>query len=666
MKRFLLKSFFVFLSISGVYAQQNTGTLVGAPIRPNDARDPIPSAYANEVLGGHHQVATIAERDSIISERRVEGMLCTVLDDGNGNPKTYQLLGGISNSDWVAFIGAGSGSLYYSTGINQIGDTIIADYDTAIWNASDLMGNSIDNSTPQNNQILQFDSSTNTWNYVNPQKYYPGTGLILNNDTFYALDTSAIWNANAIQNNPVSPTAPVANEILKWNGTQWAPATDENTTYIAGTGIFISANYISALNTFAIWNSNQIQGSNVSPIPPSSSGQVLKWNGSQWQPGTDENTTYTSGTGITISGTSIAAQNTTNIWNANQLQNADISSTPPSTDGQVLTWNSSNSEWEAVSPVVYKAGTGLILSTDTFHAKTDTAIWNANKILNMNLDTSDKEVGKFITWDGSQLIFDSTDIYDSFNGNRNIKRTGWTGVSNQNMGTTTNLKDFIEEVFFPFIPATISISGNVLYEIGTVNSVSISGSTTQNDETSFSNGALKRIYPDTSSIYTFGSSLTYSTTVTFSPKHDTASTQELRFMAQQDVANNGSPTTIYSGTKYLRSVYPFLYGVNSDGTLTNGGTALYTGLTKLIQTKSNKSISLTGTNGYIYFAYPASYGNLTSILDHNNFEQITAFTKYTANVSSSGLINNWLNISYNIYRSNVKTSPSGWTYQFKF
>jgi hypothetical protein len=666
MKRFLLKSFFVFLSLSGVYAQQNTGTLVGAPIRPNDARDPIPSAFANEILGGHHQFATIGQRDSIMSERRVEGMLCTVLDDGNGNPKTYQLLGGTANTNWVAFIGAGSGSLFYSTGLNQFGDTIIAHFDTAIWNANAIVGKPVSNTNPLDNQILQYDSSLSEWQYVDPQKYYPGTGLLLINDTFYALDTSAIWNASNIQNNPVSTSHPNPNEILKWNGAQWAPAVDENTTYIAGTGIFISGNFISAMNTFALWNANKLQGYDISPLPPSVSGQVLKWNGSQWIPGTDENTTYTAGTGINISGTSISALNSNNLWNANQLQGADITSTPPSTDGQILTWNSTSSQWEPISPVVYKAGTGLNLNNDTFSAQVENPIWNANKILSMDLDTSNRQTGTFITWNGNQLIFDSTSMYDSFNGNRAVKRSGWTGVSNTNMGTTTNLRDFIEEVFFPFIPATISISGNVLYEIGTANNVTVSGSTTQNDETTFSNGVVVRIYPDTANIYSFGSSTTYSTSVMFSPKYDSASTQELRFIAKQDVGNNGNPTTISSNIKYLRSTYPLLHGVNTDATLINGGTAIYTALTKMIELKSNKNISLTGTNGYIYFAYPSSYGNLTSILDHNNFEQITAFTKYTANVSSSALTNDWLNISFNIYRSNVRTSPTGWTYQFKF
>ncbi len=48
------------------------------------------------------------------------------------------------------------------------------------------------------------------------------------------------------------------------------------------------------------------------------SGQVLKWNGSAWLPATDAGTTYTAGTGIDITGTTIS--NTGDLSNTNELQ----------------------------------------------------------------------------------------------------------------------------------------------------------------------------------------------------------------------------------------------------------------------------------------------------------------------------------------------------------
>lgn len=59
--------------------------------------------------------------------------------------------------------------------------------------------------------------------------YNAGTGLDLNGQTFSAQTQSALWNANALQGRPVSNTGPGSGQVLKWNGSQWAPAADDNT-----------------------------------------------------------------------------------------------------------------------------------------------------------------------------------------------------------------------------------------------------------------------------------------------------------------------------------------------------------------------------------------------------------------------------------------------------
>lgn len=61
---------------------QNIGTLVGAAIRPGSTDDVFATAFANEIRGGHHQVADIAARDAIKEARLELGMLCTTQDTG--------------------------------------------------------------------------------------------------------------------------------------------------------------------------------------------------------------------------------------------------------------------------------------------------------------------------------------------------------------------------------------------------------------------------------------------------------------------------------------------------------------------------------------------------------------------------------------------------------
>jgi hypothetical protein len=89
---------------------QNIGTLITSPIRPNDSLDLIASAFQNEIKGGIHSYATIAERDSLILERRQVGMLVGTQDDQN----IWKLLPGPwtqTSADWQLFISSGSTSL---------------------------------------------------------------------------------------------------------------------------------------------------------------------------------------------------------------------------------------------------------------------------------------------------------------------------------------------------------------------------------------------------------------------------------------------------------------------------------------------------------------------------------------------------------------------------
>lgn len=59
----------------------------------------FPLIDSNDIQGGFYQVGSIAERDSIPSVRRKEGMLCWVKSE----KVIYQLENGIGNQNWVVF-----------------------------------------------------------------------------------------------------------------------------------------------------------------------------------------------------------------------------------------------------------------------------------------------------------------------------------------------------------------------------------------------------------------------------------------------------------------------------------------------------------------------------------------------------------------------------------
>jgi len=127
-------------------------------------------------------------------------------------------------------------------------------------------------------------------------------------------------------------------QVLKWNGSAWLPADDNNSgggdnwgTQTATTNATITGN-----------------GTVGSPLgvaqQGASSGQVLKWNGSAWLPANDDNTggdnwgTQTAITSLNIGGNGTAG---------NPLHLAQLGAT----DGQVLKWDSAQNLWEPANDI---------------------------------------------------------------------------------------------------------------------------------------------------------------------------------------------------------------------------------------------------------------------------------------------------------------------------
>jgi hypothetical protein len=220
-------------------------------------------------------------------------------------------------------------------------------------------------------------------------------------DPLPAVNGAALTHVNAasLQGAPVDAAAPATGQVLKWNGTAWAPAADTDTdsvnpgtvtSIVAGSGL--TGGTITGSGTLAVdagTGANQIVRLDASARLPAVDGselsgvsavklqavdvdaaapgpsQVLKFDGSKWAPATDSNsggtvTTITAGSGLTggtITGSGTIALASpmpaldggalTNV-NATRIQGRNVSSNAPS-NGQVLKWNSSTSAWEAAS-----------------------------------------------------------------------------------------------------------------------------------------------------------------------------------------------------------------------------------------------------------------------------------------------------------------------------
>ncbi len=293
-----------------------------------------------------------------------------------------------------------------------------------------IQGQTISSAAPTAGQVLKWngtawapaadvDTDTNT-------TYTAGSGLTLTGTVFSANDATGTTNGiirlagdlsgtaasptvTRIQGQSISSTAPTSGQVLKWNGTAWAPAadTDTNTTYTAGTGLLLTGTVFSANSatttsqgiiqlagdlsgTAATPTVIRIQGSPVASTAPTS-GQVLKWNGTAWTPAADTDTNYSAGSGLTLTGTVFSANDATTTTNGiirlagdlsgtaasptvTRIQGQSISSTAP-TSGQVLKWN--GTAWAPAADTdtntTYTAGTGLTLTGTVFSANNATS-----------------------------------------------------------------------------------------------------------------------------------------------------------------------------------------------------------------------------------------------------------------------------------------------------
>jgi hypothetical protein len=130
-----------------------------------------------------------------------------------------------------------------------------------------------------------------------------------------------------IQGNPVASAFPTAGQVLKWDGSNWAPGNDD----VSGGGTLVVSGRISGNGTAGSPLDLASQGAN--------NGQVLQWNGSAWVPATISAVGDNWGTQVAqVSG----------VLSGNGTSASPLSLSGGST-GQVLTTTASGVQWTTPS-----------------------------------------------------------------------------------------------------------------------------------------------------------------------------------------------------------------------------------------------------------------------------------------------------------------------------
>lgn len=353
----------------------------------------------------------------------------------------------------------------------------------------------IASNTPSAGQVLKW-SGTNwiadsdlTGGGGGGQQYASGDGIIVNNINFTisALDISA---TNEIDNLRVSSSVTgggrlqnstdgfnQATEIgLIINGATASVSTGTSGNITWTLPDASSTNELQTIsssgNSFTLSNSGGTV--NIAKSGTVAFGRVLKWDGFDWTYGTDENTTYTAGSGLSLSGTQFSATdpslsnelitqfskpsgNVIRIVEAGVTRDINISETTPNT-GQVLKWN--GSQWTAQDDA-----TGGGSGGGTYSGGSGISVDNINNIITNTGDLSATNEGVMsLTGSSSPYTYNS-----NTSGSTPLIIAAGSGMS---ISRSTNTLTFAASIT-DTDDQTLSKSGNTI-SISEGNSINIS------------------------------------------------------------------------------------------------------------------------------------------------------------------------------------------------
>jgi len=229
----------------------------------------------------------------------------------------------------------------------------------------------LNNMGAANGQILQYNGVT--WVPVN----LPGGGG--DNWGTQTVQTNATLSGQGTAGNllRIAQQGAVIGQVLQWNGASWLPATlpppagDDWGTQTAVVGNALSGNG-TALTPLNLAKQN------------ANTGEVLKWNGVQWQPAADNSggtgDNYTAGTGISVTGTApnFVINNTGDLSNINELQTISLA-------GDELTLSDGGGTVTIPSGNNYAEGIGINITGSAPNFTIDNAgdLSNTNELQNL-------------------------------------------------------------------------------------------------------------------------------------------------------------------------------------------------------------------------------------------------------------------------------------------
>lgn len=272
---------------------------------------------------------------------------------------------------------------------------------------------------------------------------------------------------------------------------------------------------------------------------------------------------------------------------------------------------------------------------------------------------------KFVLTDADDVVLDTQDQVRPADGggggitDADYVYEGYSARFGEQFGPSTGLQDTIARILnISYTPPSISLSasgsGTIREKGAEVSSTTLTATITKRS-TAISE---VRFYQGATLIETKSSPNPNGGTETYA--YETPFDDNISFSARVDDTASGvdGPSTVTSNTVSFNFVYPYYVG-SGAASLSAANVASLT--KRVIASTSSRAETITvGDGEHTYFAYPASYGALTSILDENGFEVFSSWTLRTEDITGlDGTAQ-----SYRIYEGNNPLSAG--SYQFTF
>ena len=249
-------------------------------------------------------------------------------------------------------------------------------------------------------------------------------------------------------------------------------------------------------------------------------------------------------------------------------------------------------------------------------------------------------------------------IYDNitFDGTRTISRPSFPYNEVFDQTTTTGVVEFLNEVFYPSIPISISLYDYPIKEAGVPYQIAVSGNINANsygdallsiaEVKQNGNSILQELSPN-SGFFNYITSTSVSSDTSVEVKLTYSKNGETKTASQSIDIDFEYPFYFSSGSESALNFDNIIY---VDGDINNG---IRPKVIKKVETKADKSFTFTTTGEYIYVVFPQNWGLFSSIKDKNSLENIGGWT-----YKSYG--------SYYIWQSNNISSGSNVNLTFKY